>query len=44
MFAALGVSTLSRAAQVKAGASFSGDGLRSFYFAVGNYYQSLSAK
>ena len=39
MFSALGLSTLSRAAQVQAGADFSGDGLRSFYFAVGNYYQ-----
>ena len=39
IFAALGLSTLSRAAQVQARADFSGDGLRSFYFAVGNYYQ-----
>ena len=39
IFAALGLSTLSRAAQVEARADFSGDGLRSFYFAVGNYYQ-----
>ena len=39
IFAALGLSTFSRAAQVQAGADFSGDGLRSFYFAVGNYYQ-----
>jgi hypothetical protein len=38
IFAALGLSTLSRAAQVEARADFSGDGLRSFYFAVGNYY------
>ena len=39
IFTALGLSTLSRAAQVQARADFSGDGLRSFYFAVGNYYQ-----
>jgi hypothetical protein len=39
IFAALGPSTLSQAAQVQARADFSGDGLRSFYFAVGNYYQ-----
>ena len=39
IFAALGLSTLSRAAQVQARADFSGDGLRSFYFAIGNYYQ-----
>lgn len=39
IFAALGLSTLSRAAQVQARVDFSGDGLRSFYFAVGNYYQ-----
>jgi hypothetical protein len=39
IFAALGLSTLSRAAQVEARADFSGDGLRSFYFAIGNYYQ-----
>lgn len=38
-FAALGLSTASIAAQVQAGATFSGDGMRSFYFAVGNYYQ-----
>jgi hypothetical protein len=37
--AVLGFSAASLAAQVQAGASFSGDGLRSFYFAVGNYYQ-----
>jgi hypothetical protein len=39
IFAALGLSTLSSAAQVDARVDFSGDGLRSFYFAVGNYYQ-----
>src|SRR4051812_6867747 len=39
IFAFLGLSTPSRAAQVQARADFSGDGLRSFYFAVGNYYQ-----
>lgn len=39
LFAALGFSTLSLSAQVQAGAAFSGDGLRSFYFAIGNYYQ-----
>jgi hypothetical protein len=39
IIAALGLSTLSRAAQVEARADFSGDGLRSFYFAIGNYYQ-----
>ena len=39
IFAALGLSTLSSAAQVQARVDFSGDGLRSFYFAVGNYYQ-----
>ena len=39
IFAALGLSTLSRAAQVQTRVDFSGDGLRSFYFAVGNYYQ-----
>jgi hypothetical protein len=37
--AVLGFSTVSASAQVQAGAVFSGDGLRSFYFAVGNYYQ-----
>jgi len=36
--AVFGFSTLSLAAQVQAGAVFSGDGLRSFYFAIGNYY------
>jgi hypothetical protein len=35
----LGFSAASLQAQVQAGAVFSGDGLRSFYFAVGNYYQ-----
>ena len=39
MLAVLGFSAGSLQAQVQAGASFSGDGLRSFYFAVGNYYQ-----
>ena len=39
MFTTFGISTLSLAAQVQAGAVFSGDGLRSFYFAIGNYYQ-----
>lgn len=39
LFASLGFSTLSLEAQVQAGAAFSGDGLRSFYFAIGNYYQ-----
>jgi len=39
IFAALDLSTLSSAAQVEARADFSGDGLRSFYFAIGNYYQ-----
>jgi hypothetical protein len=33
-----GFSAASLLAQVQAGAVFSGDGLRSFYFAVGNYY------
>jgi hypothetical protein len=37
--AAFGFSAVSLAAQVQAGAVFSGEGLRSFYFAVGNYYQ-----
>lgn len=37
--AGLGFSTVSANAQVQAGAVFSGDGLRSFYLAVGNYYQ-----
>jgi len=37
--AILGFSAVSLQAQVQAGAVFSGDGLRSFYFAVGNYYQ-----
>lgn len=32
-------STVTAVGQVQAGALFSGDGLRSFYFAVGNYYQ-----
>ena len=32
-------SVVSANAQVQAGAVFSGDGLRSFYFAIGNYYQ-----
>lgn len=31
-------SSASALAQVQAGATFSGDGLRSFYFAIGNYY------
>lgn len=39
MFAIFGFSAGSLQAQVQAGAAFSGDGLRSFYFAVGNYYQ-----
>ena len=39
MAAILGFSAASLHAQVQAGAVFSGDGLRSFYFAVGNYYQ-----
>jgi hypothetical protein len=39
MAAILGFSAVSLQAQVEAGAVFSGDGLRSFYFAVGNYYQ-----
>jgi len=39
MIAILGFSAVSLQAQVQAGAVFSGDGLRSFYFAVGNYYQ-----
>lgn len=39
MVAILGFSAASLHAQVQAGAVFSGDGLRSFYFAVGNYYQ-----
>ena len=39
IFITLGFSTLSTAAQVQASAAFSGDGLRSFYFAIGNYYQ-----
>ena len=39
MIAILGFSAVSLRAQVQAGAVFSGDGLRSFYFAVGNYYQ-----
>jgi hypothetical protein len=39
MVAILGFSAVSLQAQVQAGAVFSGDGLRSFYFAVGNYYQ-----
>ena len=39
MVAILGFSAASLQAQVQAGATFSGDGLRSFYFAVGNYYQ-----
>ena len=39
MAAILGFSAVSLQAQVQAGAVFSGDGLRSFYFAVGNYYQ-----
>jgi hypothetical protein len=37
--AMLGLSTVSANAQVQAGAVFSGDGLRNFYFAIGNYYQ-----
>src|SRR5512140_675156 len=39
MLGILGFSAVSLTAQVQAGAEFSGDGLRSFYFAVGNYYQ-----
>ena len=39
ILAAFGFSTLSAAAQVQAGAVISGEGLRSFYFAIGNYYQ-----
>jgi len=39
MFTVFGLATLSLNAQVQAGAAFSGDGLRNFYFAVGNYYQ-----
>jgi hypothetical protein len=39
MMAIFGFSAVSLQAQVQAGAVFSGDGLRSFYFAVGNYYQ-----
>src|SRR6185437_6508919 len=39
IFIALSFSTLSPAAPVQASAAFSGDGLRSFYFAIGNYYQ-----
>ena len=39
MMAIFGFSAGSLQAQVQAGAVFSGDGLRSFYFAVGNYYQ-----
>jgi hypothetical protein len=39
IFAAFGFSALSAAAQVQAGAVVSGEGLRSFYFAIGNYYQ-----
>src|SRR5258707_13792671 len=40
IFAALGLSTLSLDAQVQAGAVLSRNGLRSFYFAIGNYYQA----
>ena len=36
---AFGFSALSVAAQIQAGAVVSGQGLRSFYFAIGNYYQ-----
>jgi len=36
---ALVFSALTLDAQIQAGASFSGDGLRSFYLAIGNYYQ-----
>ena len=39
ILAAVGFSALSAAAQVQAGAVVSGEGLRSFYFAIGNYYQ-----
>ena len=39
ILAAFGLSALSLSAQVQAGAVFSGDGLRSFYLSVGNYYQ-----
>jgi hypothetical protein len=39
ILAAFGFSALSAAAQVQAGAVVSGDGLRSFYVAIGNYYQ-----
>jgi hypothetical protein len=38
ILASLGFSAVSMAAQADAGAVFSGDGLRSFFFAVGNYY------
>jgi hypothetical protein len=39
MMAIVGFSAVSAQAQVQAGAVLAGDGLRSFYFAVGNYYQ-----
>ena len=39
IFAAFVFSALSASAQVQAGAVVSGEGLRSFYFAIGNYYQ-----
>lgn len=39
MVVALGFPAASLQAQVQAGAVFSDDGLRSFYFAAGNYYQ-----
>ncbi|MEO8053240.1 MAG: hypothetical protein ABI833_22785 [Acidobacteriota bacterium] len=39
VLATFGFSTPSLSAQVQAGAVISGDGLRSFYFAIGNYYQ-----
>ncbi len=35
---ALALSAISAHAQINAGATFSGDGLRSFFFEVGNYY------
>lgn len=36
--AVLGFSAVCANAQVQAGAVFSGDGLRNFYFSIGNYY------
>jgi hypothetical protein len=38
MLATLGFSAVSLSAQVEAGGVFSGDGLRSFYVEIGNYY------